>query len=120
MTSFQAEPPTITIRGESVKLRPYVIAFESRVCPALREMLEDKSDAAFGTAAILAFGVFHSLPPSEAARLVSDRAAMEKEIQAAEWEMSAEDFRAINDYTKGVINRSEAAAVSVDSSPGKP
>ena len=120
MNSFQADPPVITLRGETVQLRPYVIAFETRVFPVLREILPDQSDAAFGTAAILAFAVFQSLPPAEAAKLVKDKAATEAAIQAAEWELSADDFGAINDYTRGVMDRHREAQVTVDDSPGKP
>ena len=120
MTSFQVEPPTITIRGEKTTLRPYTLAFETRVLPKLRGLMEGQSDAEICNAAILAFAVFHSLPPSEASTLVKDGAATESAIQEAEWELSAEDFMAVNEYTKGVLDRHKEASVTVDSTPGKP
>lgn len=120
MSAFLTEPPTITIRGESVKLRNYSVAFETRVFPALREIMGDQGEAAFGTAAILAFAVFQSLPADKAAALVKDRAAMEDAIQAAEWELSGDDFQAINEYVAGIMERHREAQVTVDSTPGKP
>jgi hypothetical protein len=119
MNSFLEEPPTITIRGESVRLRPYAVAFETRVFPVLREIIGDQGDAAFGTAAILAYAVFQSLPIDKAAAMAKDKAAMESAIQAAEWELSGDDFQAINSYVGGIMERHREAQVTVDSSPGK-
>jgi hypothetical protein len=82
--------------------------------------MEGQEDSAIGNAAILAFSVFHSLPPVEASALLRDAAATESAIQEAEWEISADDFMAVNEYTKGVLDRYKEAQVTVDTSPGKP
>ena len=120
MTSFQAEPPTITIRGKETKLRPYTLAFETKVLPVLRGLMDGQDDGAIGSAAILAFAVFQSLPPLESSALLRDAAATESAIQEAEWELSVEDFLSVNEYTKGVLERHKEAQVTVDDSPGKP
>lgn len=120
MSSFTAEPPTITIREKTAQLRPYSVGFETKVLPVVRGLLEDPSDRNLGVMAIVAFAVFHSLPAAEAHALLIDNKAAETALDVAQMELSAADFEAVADYIEGVNKRTEAAAVTVDSSPGKP
>ena len=116
MNAFTAEPPTITIRGEKTKLRPF-----NRGTASIFEQLsniEDENEK--GGALVVAFAAIHSLPPADAFDVVSDEARFNREVGIANHELSVEDLNAVAEYIAGVNRRTEAAQVTVDTSPGKP
>lgn len=116
MTSFQAEPPTITIRGKQTKLRPFGRGV-GRILAQLSNV-EDENEK--GGAFVVAFAAIYSLPPGEAYVVVSDEALFNLAVGTADMELSAEDLTAVAEYIAGINQRTEAASVTVDSSPGKP
>ena len=68
----------------------------------------------------MAFAAIYSLPPGEAYVVVSDEALFNLAVGTADMELSAEDLTAVAEYIAGINQRTEAASVTVDSSPGKP
>jgi hypothetical protein len=116
MTSFQAEPPTITIRGEKTKLRPFNRGTASIF--AQLSNIEDGNEK--GGALVVAFAAIHSLPPAQAFDVVNDEARFNREVGIANHELSVEDLTAVAEYIAGINQRTEAASVTVDDSPGKP
>ena len=116
MTSFQAEPPTITIRGQSIQLRPFGRG-AGRILAQLSNVEDDNEK---GGAFVVAFAAIYSLPPSEAFATVEDEARFNLAVGEADMELSAEDLTAVAEYIAGINQRTEAAAVTVDSTPGKP
>ena len=104
MTSFQAEPPTITIRGKQTKLRPFGRGV-GRILAQLSNV-EDESEK--GGAFVVAFAA------------VEDEAQFNLAVGEADMELSAEDLTAVAEYIAGINQRTEEASVTVDSSPGKP
>jgi hypothetical protein len=116
MTSFQAEPPTITIRGEKTKLRPFGRGV-GRILSQLSNV-EDENERA--GALVVAFAAIYSLPPDKAFAVVEDEPEFNRVVGEADMELSSEDLNAVAAYIAGINQRTEAAAVSVDSSPGKP
>ena len=116
MTSFQAEPPTITIRGEKTKLRPFGRG-ASRILAQLSNVTDENEK---GGAFVVAFAAIYSLPPAEAFAVVDDEARFNLAVGEADMELSAEDLQSVAEYIAGINQRTEAAQVTVDSSPGKP
>lgn len=116
MTSFQAEPPTITIRGKQTKLRPFGRGV-GRILAQLSNV-EDENEKA--GAFVVAFAAIYSLPPSEAYDAVNDEARFNREVGIADMELSAEDLTATAEYIGAINQRTEAAQVTVDDTPGKP
>lgn len=116
MTSFQAEPPTITIRGKQTKLRPFGRG-AGRILAQLSNV-EDENEKA--GAFVVAYAAIYSLPPDEAFAVVDDESRFNLAVGAADMELSADDLNAVAGYIAGVNQRTEAAAVSVDNTPGKP
>jgi hypothetical protein len=116
MTSFQADPPTITIRGEKTKLRPFGRGAASIL--AQLSNIEDENEK--GGAFVVAFAAIYSLPPTDAFDVVNDEARFNREVGIANMELSAEDLQSVAEYIAGINQRTEAASVTVDSSPGKP
>jgi len=116
MTSFQAEPPTITIRGNKTKLRPFGRGV-GRILAQLSNV-EDENEKA--GAFVVAFAAIYSLPPADAFDAVNDEARFNREVGIADMELSAEDLTAVAEYIGAVNQRTEAAQVTVDDSPGKP
>ena len=116
MTSFQAEPPTITIRGKETKLRPLGRG-AARILAQLSNV-EDENEK--GGAFVVAFAAIYSLPPGEAYVVVSDEALFNLAVGTADMELSAADLQAVAEYIAGINQRTEAASVTVDDSPGKP
>jgi hypothetical protein len=114
-TSFDATPPTITIRGESVKLRPYGRGV-NRILAQLSN-LEDVGEKA--SAFVIAFAAIYSLPPKEALATVEDEAAFNQAVGEADMEISAEDLAKVDEYLTGIFTRREAATVTVSDSPGE-
>lgn len=116
MTSFQAEPPTITIRGEKTKLR----RFNKGVAEIWRHIgsIEDENEK--GGALVVAFAAIYSLSPEDAFYVVSDESRFNREVGIANMELSVEDLNAVAEYIAGINHRTEAASVTVDDSPGKP
>jgi len=116
MTSFQAEPPTITIRGKQTKLRPFGRG-AARILAQLSNITdENEKSGAF----VVAYAAIYSLPPDKAFSTVEDEAAFNLAVGEADMELSAEDLQAVAEYIAGINQRTEAASVTVDSSPGKP
>lgn len=115
MTSFQAEPPTITIRGKQTKIRPFGRGVQ-RILAQLSNV-EDENEKA--GAFVVAYAAIYSLPPDEALVVVSDEASFNREVGEADMELSAEDLQAVAEYIGGINARTEAASVTVDDSPGK-
>jgi hypothetical protein len=116
MTSFQTEPPTITIRGNKTKLRPFGRGV-GRILAQLSNV-EDENEKA--GAFVVAFAAIYSLPPADAFDAVNDEARFNREVGTADMELSAEDLTAVAEYIGAVNQRTEAAQVTVDDSPGKP
>ncbi len=116
MTSFTAEPPTITIRGEKTKLRPFGRGAASILAQLAN--IEDENEK--GGAFVVAFAAIYSLPPAEAFDVVSDEERFNREVGVANMELSADDLQAVAEYIAGINQRAEAASVTVDDSPGKP
>jgi hypothetical protein len=116
MTSFQAEPPTITIRGEKTKLRP----FGRGVANILAQLANIEDENEKGGAFVVAFAAIYSLPPTDAFNVVNDEARFNREVGIADMELSSEDLNAVAEYIAGINQRTEAASVTVDDSPGKP
>ena len=116
MTSFQAEPPTITIRGQSIQLRPFGRG-ANRIFSQLSNV---ESEAEKASAFVVAFAAIYSMPPACALRAVTDEAEFNRVIGEADMELSSADLLAVDQYLAGIFQRTEAAAVSVDSTPGKP
>jgi hypothetical protein len=116
MTSFQAEPPTITIRGKQTKLRPF-----GRGAGRILAQLSNVEDAnEKGGAFVVAFAAIYSLPPAEAFDAVNDESRFNREVGIADMELSSEDLNAVAEYIAGINQRTEASSVTVDDSPGKP
>jgi len=116
MTSFQAEPPTITIRGNKTKLRPFGRGV-GRILAQLSNV-EDENEKA--GAFVVAFAAIYSLPPADAFDAVNDEARFNREVGIADMELSSDDLTAVAEYIGAVNQRTEAAQVTVDDSPGKP
>lgn len=116
MTSFQAEPPTITIRGEKTKLRPFGRGAASIL--AQLSNIEDENEK--GGAFVVAFAALNSLPPADAFAVLSDEVKFNREVGIANQELTIEDLNAVAEYIVGINQRTEAASVTVDDSPGKP
>jgi len=116
MTSFQAEPPTITIRGEKRKLRPFGRG-AARILAQLSNV-EDENEK--GGAFVVAFAALYSLTPAEAFAIVENEERFNLAVGEADMELSAEDLQAVAEYIGGINARTEAASVTVDDSPGKP
>lgn len=114
-TSFDATPPTITIRGESVQLRPYGRGV-NRILAQLSN-LEDVGEKA--SAFVIAFAAIYSLSPKEALATVEDEAAFNQAVGEADMEVSAEDLAKVDEYLTGIFTRREAATVTVSDSPGE-
>jgi len=116
MTSFQAEPPTITIRGKQTKLRPFGRGV-GRILAQLSNV-EDENEKA--GAFVVAFAAIYSLPPDEAFATVNDEARFNLAVGESDMELSADDLTAVAEYIGAINQRTEAAQVTVDDSPGKP
>lgn len=116
MTSFQAEPPTITIRGTKTKLRPFGRGV-GRILAQLSNV-EDENEKA--GAFVVAFAAIYSLPPDKAYSTVENEVAFNLAVGEADMELSVEDLTAVAEYIGEVNSRTEAAQVTVDDSPGKP
>lgn len=117
MTAFTATPPTITIRGESVKLRAFNHGWQHLVTAVAALVDEPKMLA---SALIVGFAVVYSLPPSDAYTLIKDSAKLEEAIQQADIELTPEDLDAVDQYIAGIMARSQEAAVTTDGRGGKP
>jgi hypothetical protein len=115
MTTFDAEPPTITIRGEKRKLRPFGRGV-NRILANLSD-IEDEAEKA--SAFVVAFAAVNSLDPPAALDAVSDKDRFERAVGEADMELSSEDLSLVDQYLAGVFERANAAAVTVDKSPGK-
>lgn len=115
MTSFEATPPTITIRGELVKLRPYGRGV-NRILAQLSN-LDDPGEKA--GAFVIAYAAIYSLPPKDALDAVLDEALFNQIVGEADMELTAADVAKVDEYLTGIFTRTEAAAVTVPSEPGK-
>ena len=73
-----------------------------------------------GGAFVVAFAAIYSLPPAEAFDAVNDESRFNREVGIADMELSSEDLNAVAEYIAGINQRTEAASVTVDDSPGKP
>ena len=116
MSAFTAEPPTITIRGQKTKLRP----FGRGVGRILAQLSNVDDENEKGGAFVVAFAAIYSLPPADAFDAVNDEARFNRELGIADMELSTDDLTAVAEYIAGVNQRTEAAQVTVDDSPGKP
>ena len=116
MTSFQTEPPTITIRGKQTKLRPFGRGV-GRILSQIANV-EDENEKA--GAFVVAFAAIYSMSPGDAFDAVNDEARFNREVGIADMELSSDDLTAVAEYIGAVNQRTEAAQVTVDDSPGKP
>ena len=114
-TSFDATPPTITLRGETIKLRPYGRGV-NRILAQLSN-LEDAGEKA--SAFVVAYAAIYSLPPNEALAVVEDEAAFNQVVGETDMELTAEDLAKVDEYLTGIFTRREAATVTVSDSPGE-
>jgi hypothetical protein len=117
MTSFQAEPPTITIRGETTQVRPYGERGASRILAQLGNLTTPEE---LGPAFLVAFAAIYTLPPDKALTVVKDEAEFNRHLEEADMELCSKDLAALDEYLAGIMNRRAAAQVTVDDSPGKP
>lgn len=114
--AFTATPPTITIRGERVTLRPWNHGFV-RMVNAVSALAENEEQK--GAAIIIGFAVVNSLTPAGAAALLADPSKLEMEINIADQELSLEDIAAISNYLEEASTRQQEATVTVDGRAGK-
>lgn len=115
-TAFEAVPPTIKIRGESVKLRPYGRGV-NRILAQLAN-LNDPGEKA--SAFVIAFAAIYSLPPKYALDAVMDEKLFNQVVGEADMELTAEDVGKVDEYLTGIFTRRKAAAVTLPDEPGKP
>jgi len=115
-TAFTTEPPTITIRGERVKLRAFNTGWPHLVTAIAARVDNPKM---LPTALVVGFATVYSLPPAEAYVLLKDGDKLEVETQKADMELTPEDFGLVDEYLDGVIKRAQEAAVSVEGRAGK-
>ena len=117
MTSVQAEPPTITIRGQKTQVRPYGERGAGRILAQLGNLTTAEE---LGSAFLVAFAAIYTLPPDEALAVVKDEAEFNRQVELADMELCSEDLTALDSYLGGIMQRRAAAQVTVDDSPGKP
>jgi len=118
--SFSVESPTVTIGGQSVKLRPVNQGF-TRVIDAVSKLVGKEDVGEMGRATVIAYAAVYSLPPSEGARLLVDPKELELAIAEADLDLSNEDVAKVDEYLSGVFERARAASVEVQKPvPGKP
>lgn len=115
-TTFTAEPPTITIRGERVKLRAFNSGWQHLVT-AIAARVEKPEMLA--SALIIGFAVVYSLPPAEAYALLKDGEKLDDATMKADIELTPEDVALVDEYIAGIMRRSQEAAVTVDGRAGK-
>lgn len=108
--SFSAQPPTITIRGEKVRLRAVNHGFQS-MCSALAKVT--KKGQQIGPVVVVGFAVVYSLPPDKAYALLQKPKELEREMGMADHELTPADLRSIDAYLAGVMERSGAAQIEV-------
>jgi hypothetical protein len=113
--AFEATPPTITIRGEAVTLRPYGRGV-NRILAQLSN-LDDPGEKA--SAFVIAFAAIYSLPPKDALDAVTDEKLFNQVVGEADMELTAEDVGKVDEYLTGIFKRREAASITVPSEPGK-
>jgi len=114
-SAFEAEPPTITMRGKPVKLRPFGRG-ANRILAQLANVTDEKAKA---SAFVVAYAAIYSLPPGEAFAAVTNEDKFNQLVGEADEELSNADLAAVDEYLSGVFTRTEDAGVTVDSSPGK-
>lgn len=116
MNSFNAEPPTITLRGQPVKLRPFGRG-ANRILSQLANVTDEHAKA---SAFVVAYAAIYSLSPGDAFAAVTNEDRFNRLVGEADEELSNADLSAVDEYLSGVFTRAEDAAVVVDTSPGKP
>lgn len=116
MSAFEITPPTITLKGKKVTLRPIGRGI-NRIINQINN-IDDETQKA--SALLIAYAAIYSLPPAEALQVVSDEKAFNQAVGEADMEISAEDLALVDEYVSGVFSRANAAKVEVDTTPGKP
>jgi hypothetical protein len=105
-TTFETEPPTITVDGTKVKLRPLAPLAWRRIQRA-QELTDEFGD----TAIALGYVITHSGTPAESARASSNDETYRAALNALALGITLEDLQAVADYLSGVLKRAEEAAV---------
>jgi hypothetical protein len=110
--TWEVEPPTITMDGQTIKLRPFAPLAWKRIQKA-RELTDEYDD----TALALGYVVTSSLSPMKAAEITGDDAIYKQALDAAALTINMRDLQAVAEYLTGVFKRAEDAAVTVPEKP---
>ena len=100
--AFTAGPPTVTIDGQQLALRPLTPNIWKKLGKAEALMGDDFSG---DTAYACAYVVTHSITVSEAMALVDDDAAYKASLLHVAFGLEFDDAKAVGDYLSALLDR---------------